>query len=503
MSKIRRRDAILACKNDINYLRRLCTPQYEDDFPPIYVAIFYIVTRNLDKPEYWLRFVLGLPRGHLKTTFIEILTVWLITFTPLQSFIIIANTKDPHAKGILASIMEHMSSDNYVALFGDWQDSAVINNAYEKEFYLHDKRIRVAASYALGPVRGSKKVERYQVFIIDDAFSREDADSPEQFRKFMVWLNGSLLKGKHAKRAVAIYAGNKYPTKQCVVSKLAAHPAWVSVLVGAIQPDGTALMPNIRSLESLLQEYQDDLDMGLADSFLSEMMNGTASGQLSGVDISKIPPPIGKEEHARLPALPYGRVLILDPATDKDTSDQISIVIIDLYDHGVDICTYIEENKLPHDLLAKHIVELILEHQVPLVCYEDVGFQHIMGREIQNNLDDMGIFECHVKPIKSREAKNTRIRNNLLKFIIPYQDVTVEGVQPTRLRFLEEPYRILLNRLEVFNILKTNNVDDVLDALAYLQIVKNDTELLPLTIIPINSAITQPEAPLISASILG
>jgi len=495
MARVTRAQAVQACREDINYLRRICSPEYPDDFPPLYVAVFLIITKNIHDPEVWTKFVVALPRGHLKTTFLELISVWVITFTTMTSFLIVANTRKL-SRGILASVTDLMSSSDYITLFGLWSDGHYINNQEEKELHFLDRHIRIATTYRLGPVRGDKRVERFQFMLIDDVFSLEQSESDSEFNKTIRWLQSTLFKARNKKRCIIVYGGNRYPNKNCIVSLYANQSTWVSVMVGCIQPDGTALMPHVMSLEQLLAEYREDCDMGMEDSFLAEMMNGTSSGVVGGMDFSKLPPAIPEDRELHM--LPFGRAIILDPATDKDTPDQIAIGVVDMYPDGRGIFTTIETSKDSYDMVADRVVTLALTFQVPLIVYEDVAFQHIMKRAISKRLEDLGIYSIEVLPVSSRGIrKNTRIRYDCFKKILPYKDTeTLEEVEPT-VRFSPQAREKVLSNLQGFNPAKTNNVDDVIDMVAYYQHILRDPKLLAAATLSLNMEVL-PEAPVIT-----
>src|SRR3990167_1530741 len=67
-------------KTDFNFFAALCMPDiciYH--LPDFYIAAWLILTsRSEDTAGKLVRFALGLPRGHAKTTFIKVLICWLI-----------------------------------------------------------------------------------------------------------------------------------------------------------------------------------------------------------------------------------------------------------------------------------------------------------------------------------------------------------------------------------------------------------------------------------------
>ena len=90
---------------DINFFASLCIPEVcIFDLPDFYCACFQLlVNRKEVDVGKLLRFALGLPRGHAKTTFIKILIVWLIVYDQAK-FILIVCANAPLAELLLSDI---------------------------------------------------------------------------------------------------------------------------------------------------------------------------------------------------------------------------------------------------------------------------------------------------------------------------------------------------------------------------------------------------------------
>ena len=477
MAKISRADAQNACEVDLNYLMRICKPvEFVSDFPPMFLAVFALITRNIDKPEYWERYLVAIPRGHAKSTFLEGIIVWILTFTSLQSIMIVCATAGL-AKDILASVSDMMTEVDYIRLFGDYrieQKRDGRDTTELKEFFFRGYKRRLEAKGANSKIRGKKRIARPQVYILDDLQSKEDSESQELFMKLHTWMTTTLLMGRH-KRAIAIYCGNKYPVDTCMVSTLEKAPHWTSVVMGAILSDGKALWEEVRSLSSLLQEKEDLRAEGMESSFISEMLNGKVRGLFSGVDISMIP----EYEAIGMPVI--GRFIIIDVATDKDTADQCVINQYDLYPDSLVVMKEVDEGKWAHDDLADRAVGMALRTQTPLICYEDVGYQHILNKEITKSMNKRGVLNMYVQPITPDGLnKNWRIQNWFLKRLL-------KGV----LLLHPDVRAKVINQIGTFNRLKANNLDDILDNGAYVYKVVTTPQLVNMSMLPVNELLLE------------
>jgi len=108
-------------KVDINFFASLAIPQVcIYPLPVFYLACFQLlIQRDPSQIGKLLRFALGLPRGHAKTTFIKILICWMIVYD-MAKFILIVCANSELAELLLSDIHDILSSDNMTAVYGDW-----------------------------------------------------------------------------------------------------------------------------------------------------------------------------------------------------------------------------------------------------------------------------------------------------------------------------------------------------------------------------------------------
>lgn len=478
MARFNRNEAIAKCRSDINYLgvMSLGSEVMKSPFPPEYVTVFHLVTENVNKPKFWMRYLVALPRGHAKTTFLKVLVLWLMLFTPLKSFLIICNTK-PLSQDILADLADMLDSRDIVMLFGNWATTRSVDSKERKEFVFLGKEFKIESASSMGKVRGKTRRGRPQVYIIDDMQSREEAESPTISSALWAWFNTTLLKGRDGERCIAIYCGNKYASPDCVVTKLQKHPRWISLVVGALLSDGSAIWPSLRSKKDLLDEYQDDLWSGIPEAFISEVLNGKSGGLSAGIRIDKIPSEYWVWEGEPV----IGRFIVVDLSTDKATPDKQTVGVFDLIPENSAVCKFMVEKKLAHDDLAEFIVSLALEWQVPCIFFEDVNFQHIMKREIEKVIESLGILNMTVNPLTPEgSSKAFRIINYCFKALLK----KLEGFSAIRLD--PQVRSMITTQIEQYTLGSKTNVDDMLDNLAYAHMVTKDPAKTSLTTLPIS-----------------
>ena len=104
-------------KIDINFFASLCIPDVcIFELPVFYLGCFQLLMqRNPDQIGKLLRFALGLPRGHAKTTFIKVVICWMIVYDKAKFVLIICANGDL-AELLLADIHDILSSDTITAV---------------------------------------------------------------------------------------------------------------------------------------------------------------------------------------------------------------------------------------------------------------------------------------------------------------------------------------------------------------------------------------------------
>src|SRR6185503_4593825 len=117
---------------------------------------------------------------------------------------------------------------------------------------------------------------------------REDSESEMLSKKLLQWMNGTLKKAKSQHGCVFIYVGNMFSSKGCILKIIKRNPEWLSIIVPGILSDGTALWPELRSKEELLQELKEDIAMGTPEVFFSEIMNDEEAGITACFDTNSV-----------------------------------------------------------------------------------------------------------------------------------------------------------------------------------------------------------------------
>jgi hypothetical protein len=440
-----------AASKDVNMLAGLAIPTtFQFLFPKVLLAAWTLLVQCVAKKKDFSQIALGIPRGHGKTTLLKLFILYCVLFTD-RHFILVISSTATLAENIIADVSDMLNESNILRLFGDWKMGAELTRQDLKKFGFRGRNIIIAAIGAGGSLRGlNLKNERPDVMIFDDIQTRECADSQLQSSALEKWMVGTAMKAKSPHRCLFIFAGNMFPTPYSILKKLKSNPTWIKFISGAILADGTALWEELRSLESLLQEFDSDIAMGHPEIFFSEVLNDTEAGINTKVDYARIRAwPWQKDE------LPQGKFIIIDPSANKKGGDDVAIGYFEVYDGTPGMRDVIEEKLSPGNTVRRALL-MALTHNCRLIAVESTAYQYSLlywFGEISKQLGITGIE--FVEVYSGSYSKNARITDMM-------KSLTSSGID------IHDSIRSqVTHQISNWNPLKRDNVDGILDLLAY------------------------------------
>lgn len=448
---------------DINFFASVLLPAVMvSPLPAFYVAIFHILVNR--KPEEMgkiLRFALGLPRGHAKTTFIKILICWLIAYDKF-SFIAVVCATDDLAQNLIADISEALGSPNVEEIYGKWTDQLSTDNKEEKKALYHGRAVIIKAKGAGSALRGLNiKHQRPDLIFFDDAQTKECDESPTEREKFKKWLVATFkIITPDRKNRLIIYVGNMY-SEECILFQLKNNPSWVSLITGAILENGEPLWPELHSLEELMESYFHDEALGEADVWFAEVMNDPISRATSLLHAALGTSPMEPE------SVPDGVFITIDPAGFRLHSDD-NVIVVHYVHNGQGHVAHIETSasntalRDPEQIIIRSL-QLALEHGASLIGVEDVGYQQTLLFWFGKYLDDWKIKDIEIVPLKpAGRSKEARIR----LFVAELYAGNYWLSEPVKATYVWQAMK--------YKVGKKDNKDDILDAVAYGLDVRND-----------------------------
>ena len=447
-------------KVDINFFAGLCMPTVSIySLPFFYVTVWQMLAANRE-PELVgkiLRFALGLPRSHAKTTFVKILIVWLIVYDKISFPLIVCSNADL-ADSLLADIHDILCSPNVTSIYGDWQAGLVIDSADTKKAAYHGRSVTIVARGWSAGIRGLNLQNTRPDFILcDDAQTKKNDESPSERNTLLNELVGTIFKAISPRGdRYIIYVGNMY-SSECILNKLKQNSKWLSMITGAILENGKPLWPELFSLEDLMESYYHDEELGLAHIWFAEVMNDPKSIATALLPYQLPTCPIETIED------PDGVFITIDPAGFKDTSDDNVISVHYKHENKGYIAERVSGILDPQELI-KTTLNLALKHGASLIGIEDVGYQQTLQFWMNFWMKEWRIKNVIVVPLKPHgRTKESRIR------------LFVAELYKESYYILDaEARRKFVWQASMYKIGKPKNKDDILDSDAYGLDVRNE-----------------------------
>lgn len=450
-----RDEAIKVSKESLNFFASLALEDiFKFLYPPIFLAIWQMLCTAVKATRGKTMLAIGIPRGFGKTIILKLYVLYCILFTDRRFILIVCNTQSL-AENFLADVISMLSNDNIVSIFGSWQLAVAKDTLALKKFSFRGRPITIACAGAGTSLRGLNiRFVRPDVIIMDDMQSREQAESAVEAQKSITWMIGTLMKAAAPDRCLYIFVGNMYPFEGSILKKLKYNPAWISFICGAILEDGQSIWPELKPVDELITELENDTSLGHPEIFYSEVMNDEEAGTRSGVDVSLIRGIPQRE----LPDLAEAGCIIIDPSVGNKKSDDIVIGAVLIY-QGLPVLTEIDSGKWTPKEVIRRAITLALKYQIPAIIVEATSYQATLVFWMQHFLEQLGIEGILALPIfSSRAAKTSRILSMFKQLV----------KKPPEILLHEQVRNQVIYQITHFNPLKTNNKDDILDVAAYI-----------------------------------
>lgn len=454
---INRDTAVAGCRDNLDFFASVCLPDvYKFKFPKHLHALWQILCIGGVKDDSQDKLAIGLPRGFAKTLLLKLYVVWCVLFTDRNFILVVCNTATL-AENFIADVADTLSSPNIIRIFGDWRLGMEKETQELKKFTFKGRNIIIAGLGSGSSLRGlNLKFRRPDVILMDDMQSKEESDSPVEASKQLIWMLGTLMKANNKARCVFVFLGNMYSSEGCILKKLQTNPAWISVVTGAILEDGESLWPELRSVDSLLEELDNDESMGHPEIFYSEVMNDAEAGSRSTIDFSKINvwPTSTNEE-----LIHEGGFILIDPSLAKKASDETAIGAFLLF-NGEPVLWKLKVGKFNEKDKVQTCIQMALECKVMAIVVEAVAYQESLCFWMEHYKNKLGLQGLRVLTVNPAGiAKNSRI-------LAMTKSLTATS---NRIWLHKDLRSIVVHQLIYWNPLKTHNKDDVIDILAYAQ----------------------------------
>lgn len=443
-------------EEDLDFFGSLVLPEVVTmDFPKFYIQLFQMLRECLIKERDFSKFAIGFPRGHGKTMFLKLIIVYIILYTK-RKYVLVIGANIGKAEAILSDVCDMLDSYNVQETFGGWRYDLEKDTKDLKKFSFNGRPVILQAAGYGTAIRGSnEKNSRPDVMIFDDAQTKECAESLVEAQKYINWFLGTALKAKNPTGCTYLYVGNMYKDMEirpnsgiygCMLRNLQRNPSWTSFIVGAILEDFTALWEELQPLEQLLAEFREDLALGQPEIFFAEVLNDPQANTSYFIELDKIVVTERHQDDAH-----QGCYIVIDPATNKATPDQMVFGVVHLYD-GLPQIHHVEAGKYSGPESVYKGIELAMQHGASLIVVEANAYQYSLIDWFQFAFGQLNLNGLAVEPLYTKGvSKNSRI-------LQMFRDVA-----KAKLAFSRQAHSLVLSQAAVFDPRRSNNVDDILD----------------------------------------
>jgi hypothetical protein len=452
-----REDTINGARADLNFFAALCLPEiFRYFFPPIFIALWQWMTANLHIERGFQRLAIGLPRGFGKTILLKLVVIYTILFTDRKFILVVCNTEQL-AENFLADVVDVLDSANIRSLFGNWRLALEKDTLHQKKFTFRGRDVILAAIGAGSSPRGLNiKYVRPDFIIMDDMQSKEQAESLVESVRTLSWMMGTLMKTNSPDRCLYVFVGNMYPYPGSILKKLKNASTWISFITAAILEDGNSIWPELKPVDVLLAELENDTELGHPEIFYAEVQNDENAGAKHGLDITLIQP---APDHLLDEQAPAGWVII-DPSAGKKKSDDIAIGAF-LVHEDKPMFRDLELGKFDPKETVKRALTLALKWQITVIFVEAVAYQATLAFWLKYFMEELGLTGIQILEIfPGSSSKNARIFSTLK---------TMAKDDPTQAEILvhKSVRSLFVNQAVQWNPIRTDNKDDVLDIVTY------------------------------------
>lgn len=432
--------------------------QLELDIPDLHRDAWAIM---VDPDPTKERVTLAIPRDHAKTTLAKLCVVWYWLFSSTQ-FALYGSNTSTIAGGACSDIIGFVTCDNFVRVFGSptwlkrrenellWQFRVAIPGRHQP---------KMCILRGLGVNQQMRGINlgnmRPQLAVCDDMEDKDDVKSPIRQKALDEWVFGTFIKALARKKKI-LWLGNMLASTS-LLARLCKRPNWNPVVFGAIVKDtrtGTLrpLWPDRWTMKALIEDFHEYRDMGLIEVWMCEMMNmpGNADNGFDSRHLNYVACPAPDDVVAAW--------LTIDPAFSQQSySDSSCIAVNVIRNDGLPMTAMTSHGKWTEMDLYNEAKRLAVLWGAGVWAIESIAAQRLLIPIFRMlSAQEGGEYSFEFVPIISggQAAKGSRIR--------AYANMMAGG----RWGLVDTDVHVTTQLLG-YDMTKTDQVDDIVDAAAY------------------------------------
>lgn len=391
-------DIVTRGLTDLNFYSKFHMPETcVLDFPLVFLNVWDVWTRV----ALALRFNKGtaniataFPRGYTKTTLEKLHCGWLFQYTR-HTFIVNVGETNEKAQRFASDIMESLRAPQLLPIYGSIDANKIADNNAYHEFDYCGKRCILLPRGILTSTRGLQiHMRRPDVTMGDDMQSEENAASIVQSAALRSWYINTLLPAESPLGGIHHYVCNAYPYEGSMLKLLQRMDNWLTLSLGAILEDGSALWEELHPRAKTITSYRQAKVAGQRRAWLAQYQNITEDISTLDVDLPLIQSNVYKALGHLLGVNPDGSLvdatpeelsndwdenvtavaLIVDVAGSKETADDHSFTVVQEVQGHYVAREIVSGIYTPKQAIVQ-VMNLVMKYNIPYVFVESVAYQ--------------------------------------------------------------------------------------------------------------------------------
>lgn len=270
------------------------------------------------------------PRGFGKTTMINAATIFKVVFH-LRRFMFYVSETATHAEKQLDNVKRELEGNKLLMeVFGVQRPERTEPQAWRADFIETVYGIALAAKGRRGQVRGTlHRNQRPDDITIDDVEDKESVETDAQRMKTRDWFYADVIPAlPQVQKDGVINMIGTLLHREALIPTIMGDPDWISIVFGALAPDGLPLWEQYMNLEDIEKRKAAFARAGMLAQFYMEFMS-----RLMNSEASKFRPPFLYQIMTRTEFVAVAEVI--DPAISEDpNADFCALAVTGITDKG-------------------------------------------------------------------------------------------------------------------------------------------------------------------------
>ncbi len=356
------------------------------------------------------------PRGFGKTTIVNAANIFKIVYK-LRKFLVYLSETATHAEAQLRNVQLELSGNtSIIQVFGKQKPERADDEVWRADFCETTGGVAIQAKGRGGQVRGMlHRHVRPDDITVDDVEDPESVATPAQRLKTRVWFKADVEPAlNHITKNGVINMIGTILHREALIPTIMGDPDWISIVFGALDPDGEPLWPEYMTLEEFEKKKLSFIRAGMLSDFYREF-----ASQITNAETAKFKGPFRYETMKRSDFVAVA--LVEAPAISASkTADFCAFAVTGITSKGQHhiLEVYGEVGMTPRDQIEKYF-ELHFKWQPTHHGIEAIAFQqalvHIMREEMFRKAKKSGAgayFE--ITPIRhGKQGKIPRVEGAL------------------------------------------------------------------------------------------